>query len=158
MHASAVLRTAHSRRDYSAVKVLPPRLGARALSPTPRAGAARRRRGQCRIDQRRNAAQAGGSATSRSCSATDKTLARRRTRLGTRVGTLTYRLDQKKTTMRQVSGTDLARERDAVAAMTVLDRFEIAVVTSISAWDSGGMRRWSPPIQGRVESHGGIYG
>ena len=57
--------------------------------------------------------------------------------------------------MRQGSGTDLARERDAVAAITVLERFEIAVVTSISAWDSGGMRRVSPSLSG-VESHGGI--
>lgn len=59
--------------------------------------------------------------------------------------------------MRQGSGKNLARERDAVAAMTVLDKFEIAVVTSISAWDSGGIRRWSPSQLGRVESHGGIY-
>ena len=42
-----------------------------------------------------------------------------------------------------------------MAAITVLDRFEIAVVTSISAWDSGGMRRRSPSQSG-VESHGGI--
>jgi hypothetical protein len=58
--------------------------------------------------------------------------------------------------MRPGSGTDLARERDAVAAMTVLDRFEIAVITSISAWDSGGMRRWSPSPLGGAESHAGI--
>jgi hypothetical protein len=58
--------------------------------------------------------------------------------------------------MRQVLGTDLARERDAVAAMTVLDRFEIAVVTSISVWDSGGMSRRSPSPRGGVESHAGI--
>jgi hypothetical protein len=58
--------------------------------------------------------------------------------------------------MRQGSGTDLVRERDAVAAMTVLERFEIAVVTSISAWDSGGMRRRSPSPRGGVESHGEI--
>ena len=42
-----------------------------------------------------------------------------------------------------------------MAAITVLERFEIAVVTSISAWDSGGMRRRSPSLSG-VESHGGI--
>ena len=58
--------------------------------------------------------------------------------------------------IRQGSGTDFARERDAVAAITVFDRFEIAVVTSISAWDSGGMRRRSPSPRCGVESHGGI--
>jgi hypothetical protein len=58
--------------------------------------------------------------------------------------------------MRRGSGADLARERDAVAAMTVLDKFEIAVITSSSAWDSGGMRRRSPSPLGGVESHDGI--
>jgi hypothetical protein len=58
--------------------------------------------------------------------------------------------------MTQGSGTNLARERDAVAAMTVLDKFEIAVVTSISVWDSGGMSRRSPSPRGGVESQCGI--
>ena len=53
--------------------------------------------------------------------------------------------------------TDLASERDAVLAMTVLERFEMAVVTSISACDSGGMRRKSLSPLGGVESHGGIW-
>jgi len=54
------------------------------------------------------------------------------------------------------SGRDfnLANERDAVAAMTVLERFEIAAVTSISAWDPGGTRRRSR--RGGVGSQGGI--
>ena len=43
-----------------------------------------------------------------------------------------------------------------MAAMTVLDKFEIAVVTSSSAWHSGGMRRRSLSALGGVESHSGI--
>lgn len=53
--------------------------------------------------------------------------------------------------------TDLANERDAVLAMTVLERFEIAVVTSISACASGGMRRESLSPLGGVESHTGTW-
>ena len=39
--------------------------------------------------------------------------------------------------------TYLASEREAVLAMTALDRFEIAVRTSISCCDEGGVRRIS---------------
>ena len=59
-----------------------------------------------------------------------------------------------KQSTRSGPGTDLANERDAVAAITVLERFEIAAVTSISAWDPGGTRRRSH--SGGIESQGGI--
>jgi len=91
---------------------------------TRRAGSARPRRGQCQTGQSRNAARAGGSATSRSCAAHDKTLAPRKIGLGIWVGTLTE---------------------------SIKNVGEIAVVTSISAWDSGGMRRRSPSPLGAVE-------
>lgn len=156
-HGPAGRRKARSPRGRSVAMVLTSKLEERAFSLLHRVGAARPRLGQCRRDRTRSAAQASDSVTSILCAAHGKTLAQRRKPFGTRVEISACKAGQQGMFTTRVWHTDLASDRDAVLAMTVLERFEMAVVTSISACDSGGTRRKSRSPLGGVESHSGIW-